>query len=93
MSWNDIDQQIDPAKAKKQAGIRKQHAADLAKAYHRAFGTDDGKRVLADMTSRFVYNNDTSFGAGNINYEAAYHNGEAGVIKFLINQLKQAEIL
>ena len=29
----------------------------------------------------------------NINYESAYHNGEAGVVKFLINQMKQAEII
>ena len=93
MSWNDIDHQNDPAKAKKDAGIRKQNASDLAKSYHRTFTTEDGQRILSDLTKRFVYDNDTSFGSGNINYEAAYHNGEAGVIKFLINQLKQAEIL
>ena len=92
MSWSNIDQLADPEVAKKQAGIRRQNAADLAKAYHRVFTTEDGARILADLTRRFVYDNDTSFGAENINYEAAYHNGEAGVIKFLINQMKQAEI-
>ena len=93
MSWSEINQSADPDVAKKQAGIRKQNAADLAKCYHRVFTTDDGKRILSDLTRRFVYDNDTSFGSANIDYEAAYHNGEAGVIKFLINQMKQAEIL
>ena len=93
MSWSEINQSADPDVAKKQAGIRKQNAADLAKCYHRVLTTDDGKRILSDLTRRFVYDNDTSFGSANINYEAAYHNGEAGVIKFLINQMKQAEIL
>jgi len=93
MSWSEINQSADPDVAKKQAGIRKQNAADLAKCYHRVFTTDDGQRILSDLTRRFVYDNDTSFVSENINYEAAYHNGEAGVIKFLINQMKQAEIL
>tara|TARA_R110001632_G_scaffold132207_1_gene246624 strand:+ start:1712 stop:1993 length:282 start_codon:yes stop_codon:yes gene_type:complete len=93
MSWSNIDQISDPELAKKQAGIRKQNAVDLAKSYHRVFTTDDGARILADLTRRFVYENDTSFGSENINYESAYHNGEAGVVKFLINQMKQAEII
>ena len=92
MSWSNIDQLADSEVAKKQAELRKRNANDIAKAYHRVFTTDDGARILADLTRRFVYDNDTSFGAENINYEAAYHNGEAGVIKFLINQMKQAEI-
>ena len=93
MSWDDVNHQVDPAKAQKEASIRKQNASDLAKAYHRTFTTETGQRILSDLTKRFVYDNDTSFNSDNINYEAAYHNGEAGVIKFLINQLKQAEIL
>jgi hypothetical protein len=93
MSWSEINHSADPAVAKKQADIRKQNASDLAKSYHRVFTTDDGQRILSDLTRRFVYDNDTSFGSANIDYEAAYHNGEAGVIKFLINQMKQAEIL
>tara|TARA_B100000780_G_C21011943_1_gene405286 strand:+ start:296 stop:577 length:282 start_codon:yes stop_codon:yes gene_type:complete len=93
MSWSEINQSADSDLAKKQAGIRKQNASDLAKFYHRVFTTDDGQRILSDLTKRFVYENDTSFGSENINYEAAYHNGEAGVIKFLINQMKLAEIL
>ena len=93
MSWSNINQSTDSDLAKKQAGIHRQNASDLAKSYHRVFTTDDGQRILSDLTRRFVYDNDTSFGSANIDYEAAYHNGEAGVIKFLINQMKQAEIL
>ena len=93
MSWSNIDQLADPEVAKKQAELRKRNANDLAKAYHRVFTTDDGARILADLTRRFVYDNDTPFGSENINYESAYHNGEAGVVKFLINQMKQAEII
>jgi len=92
MTWENIDHLSDSKAAKKQAELRKRNANDFAKAYHRVFTTDDGARILSDLTKRFVYDNDTSFGAENINYEAAYHNGEAGVIKFLINQMRQAEI-
>ena len=92
MTWENIDQLSDSKTAKKQAELRKRNANDLAKAYHRVFTTDDGARILSDLTKRFVYDNDTSFGAENINYEAAYHNGESGVVKFLLNQMRQAEI-
>jgi len=93
MSWSEINQSADPDVAKKQANVRKQNVVDLAKSYHRVFTTDDGQRILSDLTKRFVYENDTSFGSENIDYEAAYHNGEAGVIKFVINQMKHSEIL
>jgi len=93
MSWSEINQSADPDVAKKQADVRKQNVVDLAKSYHRVFTTDDGQRILSDLTKRFVYENDTSFGSENIDYEAAYHNGEAGVIKFVINQMKHSEIL
>ena len=93
MSWSEINQSADPDVAKKQANARKQNVVDLAKSYHRVFTTDDGQRILSDLTKRFVYENDTSFGSENIDYEAAYHNGEAGVIKFVINQMKHSEIL
>ena len=93
MSWSEINQSADPDVAKKQADVHKQNVVDLAKSYHRVFTTDDGQRILSDLTKRFVYENDTSFGSENIDYEAAYHNGEAGVIKFVINQMKHSEIL
>jgi hypothetical protein len=57
------------------------------------FATLEGKRVLEDLTQRFIFQNNTPFGSENANYESAYHNGESGVVKFLINQIQQAEIL
>jgi hypothetical protein len=93
MSWNEVNVTHDPKSAEKQANDNRVKLSDLAQAYSRTFTTTDGERILADLTKRFVYENDTSFGSNNINYESAYHNGEAGVIKFIINQLKQAKFL
>tara|TARA_A200000159_G_C7337275_1_gene345626 strand:+ start:3566 stop:3850 length:285 start_codon:yes stop_codon:yes gene_type:complete len=94
MSWEQIDEaSSDDAASKKANAKQRQAIVDLAKAYHRCLTTDDGKRVLEDLTKRFIYSNDTSFNSPNVNYESAYHNGEAGVIKFIINQIQNAETL
>ena len=94
MSWDDIDKaSVNPEAAKKQTAKKRSQAADLAKAYNRYFNSEEGKQVIADLHKRFIYDNDTSFGSPNANYESAYHNGESGVIKFIINQINQAEIL
>jgi len=94
MSWDEIEKaSVDSGASSKHNAEKRAQAAELAKAYNRCFGGEEGKRVLSDLTARFIYNNDTSFASDNINYEAAYHNGEAGVIKFVINQIQQAEIL
>ena len=94
MTWTDIDNApLDAKAATDQNAERRREAAELAQAYHRLFQTKDGERILEDLTKRFLWNNDTSFGSPNVNYEAAYHNGETGVVKFIANQLQQAEIL
>jgi hypothetical protein len=94
MSWTEIDKaSVDPEAATKQNNKKRQQISELAKAYHRCLTSEDGARVLADLSKRFIYDNNTSFSSSNIGYEAAYHNGEAGVVKFLINQLQQAEIV
>lgn len=94
MSWEEIDgASVDTEGAKKQLKNRQAEAAELAKAYSRCFDSNEGKKVFADLNQRFIYNNDTSFGSSNINYEAAYHNGEAGVVKFILNQINQAKII
>ena len=94
MSWEEIDKaSVDTGASSKHNAEKRAQAAELAKAYNRCFGSDDGKRVLSDLTARFIYNNDTPFASENVNYEAAYHNGESGVVKFVINQRQQAEIL
>ena len=93
MSWTNIDDPELAKQAKKESEIRKQNYRELAKKYHRVFTSEDGQSILSDLTKRFIYDNDTQFGSTNINYEAAYHDGESGVVKFVINQIKQAEIL
>jgi len=93
MSWDTINTgDFDVANAQKANDAAKSKAVELAQAYHRCFGTDDGKRVLADLTQRFIFQNATPFGSQNPNYEAAYHNGESGVVQFLINQVQKAEV-
>lgn len=96
MSWDNIDKATSPESkeaAEKAAGIKKQAEVDLAKAYNRCFKSDNGQKVLTDLTQRMIYNNDTSFDSNNINYEAAYKNGEAGVVKFIIHQITRAEVI
>tara|TARA_R110000751_G_scaffold70932_1_gene143557 strand:- start:650 stop:934 length:285 start_codon:yes stop_codon:yes gene_type:complete len=94
MSWDNINQAtVDEEGAKTVNAEKRQAAAALAQAYNDCFATPGGKRVLEDITQRFIFNNDTPFSASNVDYEAAYHNGESGVIKFIINQMQQAKIL
>jgi len=94
MSWDNINQATTDSEQAKVANAEKRRAAaELARAYSQCFSGDIGKRVLEDMTQRFIFNNDTPFSASNVDYEAAYHNGESGVIKFIINQMQQAKIL
>ncbi len=96
MSWNEIDQASSPEAKKaseKAAADKKQAESDLAKAYNRCFKTREGQKVLNDLTQRMIYNNDTALNVPNINYEAAYKNGEAGVVKFIIHQITRAEVI
>ena len=94
MSWNELDAAtVNTDKADKQVKEKRAEASELAKAYNRCFESDDGKKVFAHLNQRFVYNNDTPLNAPNVNYESAYHNGEAGVVKFILNQINQARIL
>jgi|TARA_R110000765_G_scaffold11851_1_gene37290 hypothetical protein len=92
MTWSDVENVSSKDAQRKQQEFRS-NAADLARAYHRGFSGENGQRLIEDLTKRFIFNNDVSFGSNNINYEAAYKNGEAGVVKFIINQVTQAEIL
>ena len=91
MSWDDLEVNEDEAR-EAQSAIRERQA-ELAKAYSRCFASDDGMKVLEDMTKRFLLENDTSLSAQNINYESAYHNGEAGVMRYIVHQIQQAEKL
>jgi hypothetical protein len=91
MSWQDLE--VDRHNAQKNRDAIREKQIELAKAYNRCFGTDDGAKVLDDMTKRFLLENNTSLSADNINYEAAYHNGEAGIMRYIVHQIQQAEKL
>jgi hypothetical protein len=48
---------------------------------------------MQDLMTRFIIDNSTPLNSPNVNYEAAYHNGEAGVVRFILNQIRLAEEL
>lgn len=79
--------------ASKAHAERLEASSSLAKAYSVTFRTAEGQRVLTDLNQRMVYDNDVELNAPNINYEAAYKNGEAGCIKFILKQIQQAGVL
>jgi hypothetical protein len=91
MSWKDLDNsKVDTEKNAKEA---QEAQATIAKNYHHTFSTEQGKFVLNHLVSTFVMDNSTALNAQNINYEAAYKNGEAGVVKQILNQLKRAALI
>lgn len=89
MPWSDLETKDSTAQVKE----AQERAAKIAKQYARCFETDDGKAVLEDLVSNFVMSNDLPFEATNINYQAAYKNGEAGLVKYILNQIKRASII
>jgi|TARA_R100001369_G_scaffold30972_1_gene54914 hypothetical protein len=91
MSWDDLE--VDQDQAREAHSAIRERQIELAKAYHRCFSSDDGMKVIEEMTNRFLLENDTSLSAQNVNYESAYHNGEAGVMKYIVHQIQQAEKL
>ena len=92
MSWDELDSGLTDAEVKQRQKERHAEAVSLAKAYFRCFSTEDGNRVINDLVKRFVMENGTSLTANNVNYEAAYHNGEAGTVHFILHQMKHAEL-
>lgn len=91
MSWDDIDG-TNPQAHQQQAEARAKQA-ELVKKYARCFASDDGQEVLQDLTRRFLLDNATALNSQNINYESAYHNGEAGVVRLILHYIQQAEVL
>ena len=98
MGWDKIEETGQSSEERKSAADKsnaeaRQQAADLARRYHRILNTDDALKLIEDLTKRFIFNNVTSLDATNPDYEAAYHNGEAGVVKYIINQITIARKL
>jgi hypothetical protein len=65
-----------------------QTAQDLALDYQQTFASDHGKRVLADLATRFR-ENDPAFVSGLEHWQPAYRDGAKSVIKFIRHQLAQ----
>lgn len=89
MSWEDLESTSDDIH--KASAEARERFTELAKAYSRCFNTEDGVKVIEDLTRKFLFDNSTDLGARNVQYEAAYHNGEAGVIRMIVHYIKQAE--
>jgi hypothetical protein len=88
MSWDTLDAKTEQTHEQK---LAQEQQIAMAKAYKRLFSSEDGAKVLADLNQRFIYNNTTNLDAVNPNYEAAFHNGESGVVKFCHLQMGLAE--
>lgn len=86
MPWSDLETK-DTGDALKE---HKDRDIALAKAYHHCFSSGEGKKVLDHMITHFLMSNDTNILSPNVNYEAAYRNGEAGVVKYILHQIKKA---
>jgi hypothetical protein len=89
MTWETIEGASPDAK--RQQAEAQEKITEMTKAYHRCFGTEDGQKVLEDLTRRFLFDNSTALSSQNVVYEAAYHKGEAGVIRMIIHYIQQAE--
>ncbi len=96
MDFNQIDEITSSKtkeKAKKARDNAKEKQVSMAQAYARVFSSDDGQKVLQDLSALFIYGNNTDLRAPNINYESAYHNGESGVVKFIIDRVQKARVI
>jgi len=89
MGWNELEKG-EPQTENKKA---KEAAIALAKNYARCFSTEEGKAVLDHLVNEYVMGNDTPLSSTNITYEAGYHNGEAGIVKVILNQIQRAQTL
>lgn len=96
MSWEDLNESNSPEtkeRAKQAAEERRLAEISIAQCYARCFSTDDGKRVLADLTNNLIINNNTPMDSANVQYVAAYKNGEKGAVNLIIHQITRAEVI
>ena len=96
MDWDKLNEATTPEsknRAKQAAEEKALADKSLAQAYARCFSTDDGKRVLADLTNKLIINNNTPMDSANVQYVAAYKNGEKGAVNLIIHQTTRAEVI
>lgn len=92
MPWSDIDKPaVSEDELKKQEKRHREGQIALAKNYHRTFTDEIGAKVLADLTNKFIMNNDMNLDAKNAEFEAGYRYGEASIVKYIIHMLQVAE--
>lgn len=94
MSWDELEKT--KANSKEAQEKRERLRADrneLAKKFNRVFSQGDGKEIFDHLFQLFVLNNDTPLDSKNVTYEAGYHAGEAGVIKYITSQITKAQNL
>jgi len=94
MNFDDIDkltaskEEADRLKKEKRA-----EQAALLQCYSRLFKTDDGQKVLNDLSKRYLYDNGILLDSNNIDYRAAFANGESEVVKQIIKKIQSAEVV
>lgn len=79
--------------SKKAKDNQKAAVVSLGQAYARLFKTEDGVKVLGDLSKRYLYDNAIDLDSNNINYKAAFGNGEAEVIKQIIRIMQSAKVI
>lgn len=93
MSWDKIDKAgTIGSEAKASSAAKIAADVELAKKYARLFDSEEGKIVFEHLFKRFVMDNDTPLNSPNVTYEAGYHAGEAGLIKFITHQITKAKV-
>ena len=90
---NELTSKESKEKAEQSKANQQALAASMAQAYARLFKTDDGQKVLQDLSQKYFYNNAIDMESRNIDYRAAFANGEAEVIKQIINNMQSAEVI
>ena len=89
MSWNKL---LDGGNKERAAEAKARTAEErlaLEQMFKRCFSTEDGEKVLQHLSQRFIYGNDVPLLSVNIDYTAAYKNGEAGLVKYIIHLLAE----
>jgi hypothetical protein len=93
MSWDEINKAgVVSDEIKGQSKAKLAYEVEIAKKYARIFESEDGKVVFEHLFKRFVMDNDTPLNSQNVTYEAGYHAGEAGLIKFITYQMTKAKV-
>lgn len=91
MSWDDLE--ISDEQAKKAQETKEQEVRDLCQLCSRVFSTDDGQQLLAHLSQRFIFDNDTDLEHPNYAAASAYRNGERGVVKYIHHLMLRSQQL